>query len=115
MVGTSFSCHIDCVKRQLQFRLLPTQPQLHLRFPAGGWGHWDKRLPVVALVDALDAHVDVDRSTSACFGTSMSGPTQLCSLFVLERLFRVVDVIGFDDQRDGNVFTVRPGLSDVLL
>src|SRR5262249_26531614 len=55
MVGTSFSCHIDCVKRQLQFRLLPTQPQLHLRFPAGGWGHWDKRLPVVALVDALDA------------------------------------------------------------
>ena len=26
---------------------------------------------------------------------------------LLERLFRVVNVIGFDDQRDGNVFTVR--------
>jgi len=35
-------------------------------------------------------------------------------LFVLERLFRVVNVIGFDDQRDRNVFTVGPGLSDVF-
>ena len=34
---------------------------------------------------------------------------------MLERLFRVVNVIGFDDQRDRNVFTVGPGLSDVLL
>ena len=36
-------------------------------------------------------------------------------LFVLERLFRVVNVIGFDDQRDRNVLTVGPGFSDVLL
>ena len=41
-------------------------------------------------------------------------PTQSCSLFVLERLFRVVNVIRLDDQNDRNVLTVGPGLSDVL-
>jgi len=39
-------------------------------------------------------------------------PARSHGLFMLERLFRVVNVIGFDDQRDRNVFAVGPGLSD---
>lgn len=34
---------------------------------------------------------------------------------VLKRLLRVVNVIRFDDQRDRNVLTIGPGLSNVLL
>src|SRR5581483_8395124 len=122
----------------LAFAPEPTHP-----FPRDrGWGVWEKSsiapsrllhfpictygLPPWALIcrrlAALDSGItslQVRKSGSPAHSatprTRMPAATQSRSLFVLEGLFRVVNVVGFDDQRDGNVLTVRPRLSHVLL